>query len=274
MLRETGKKEFSLNDDVYERFAQHIGIIPAVMIAPDDVQIITEGSEERRRFADTILSQLDHSYLLRLIDYNRVLQQRNSYLRSLSHPSAADSFLMDTYDGQLANHGEYIFEKRTVFFAELTPMVHRFYEQIAGKSEGLEVQYESQLLEERFSGLLARLREKDLFSQRSNGGTHKDDIVFKLGEKPFKSVASQGQRKSLLFALRLSEFELLKKHKGFAPILMLDDVFEKLDSERMRNLLHWTCVENTGQIFITDTHEDRIRFNFDKLGIKYQLVGI
>jgi DNA replication and repair protein RecF len=274
VLRENGKKEFQVNDQPYERFAQHIGQLPCVMIAPDDVHIITEGSEERRRFTDTILSQLDQQYLQQLIDYNRVLLQRNSYLRALSHPAAHDPFLLDAYDNQLAEHGIYIHQKRNAFFQQLIPLVQGFYTQIAGSGEGLDLEYESQLSAVPLPQLLKELREKDLQVQRTNGGTHKDDILLKLGDRPFKSVASQGQRKSLLFALRLAEFEILKNARGYAPILMLDDVFEKLDAGRMHNLLNWACVQNTGQLLITDTHEDRIRANFDMLGIKYQLVGL
>jgi DNA replication and repair protein RecF len=274
ILRETGKKEFMLNDQPYERFAQHIGQFPCVIIAPDDVHLITGGSEERRRFMDTILSQLDPIYLQQLIDYNRILQQRNSYLKSLSDTRDHDKNLLAVYDEQLIKHGNYIHDKRKIFLAQLIPLVLKFYEQIAEKNEGVDLLYETQLSNSSFEDLLSGYRDKDMFLQRTNGGIHKDDIIIRLNQQLFRSEASQGQRKSLLFALKLAEFDILRSRKGFSPILMLDDVFEKLDEKRMHNLLHWVCVQNEGQIFITDTHAERIRTHLDRLRVKYQLMGI
>ena len=153
-------------------------------------------------------------------------------------------------------------------------MVNDTYQQIAGISEVLEISYESQLHLATMGELLKRHREKDRLSLRTNAGIHKDDLGFTLKGQAFKSIASQGQRKSLLFALKLSEFECLGSHKGFAPILLLDDVFEKLDEERMHNLLYRVCVENEGQVFITDTHPNRITNHFDTLGLPIQLIEI
>jgi DNA replication and repair protein RecF len=153
-------------------------------------------------------------------------------------------------------------------------LVKSFYIKIADKDEGLELLYESQIGNQAYPDLLSRSRDKDILTQRTNGGIHKDDLVFKLGGQSFKSLASQGQRKSLLFALKLAEFQSLKSDKGFAPILMLDDVFEKLDEKRISNLLNWVCLENDGQIFITDTHPERINENIGSLGIKYQQIDI
>jgi DNA replication and repair protein RecF len=274
ILRENGKKEFSLNEEAYEKFSHHIGRFPCVIIAPDDVQIIAGGSEERRRFLDALLSQLDPGYLQSLIEYNRILQQRNSFLKSLMERRTPDRSLLDVYDGQLIRPGTYVFEKRQAFLQTLLPLVKQFYTHIAGVEEPLELNYESQLLQYSFKDLLHQVREKDLLLQRTNGGIHKDDIDMRLAAQPFKTMASQGQRKSLLFALKLAEFEMLKQAKGFPPLLLLDDVFEKLDALRMHNLLDKVCLQDQGQIFITDTHPGRIREQLEKLSIPCQIIDL
>jgi DNA replication and repair protein RecF len=268
ILRETGRKEFLAQDEPYEKLAAHIGRLPCVIIAPDDVQIITGGSEERRRLLDALLSQLDAVYLQHLMDYNRVLIQRNGFLKSQS----TDHRLLDVYDDQLVRYGSYVYEKRKSFLQDFLPLVIRFYQQIAGGEEQVTLSYESQLHETAFPDLLARLRRKDLLLQRSGGGIHKDDLQAQLKDQPFKAMASQGQRKSLLFAMKLAEFETLKLAKGFAPLLLLDDVFEKLDADRMHNLLDYVCVNNAGQVMITDTHAERIKKQMSALGVPYQLI--
>lgn len=274
ILRETGKKEFSVNGELYEKLSQHIGSFPAVIVTPDDVQIITGGSEERRRFFDALLSQLDSKYLQQLIDYNRLLQQRNSSLKLMAETRSYNAVLLEVYDKQLIEKAQYIYQVRKEKLEELIPLITDTYSQIAGDSDALQINYESQLHLKSMSELLASTREKDRLTLRTNAGIHKDDLQFVLQEQPFKLIASQGQRKSLLFALKLAEFECLGAEKGFAPILLLDDVFEKLDEERMHNLLHRVCLENDGQVFITDTHFDRIKSHFEKLQTSIQLIEI
>ena len=272
--RLVGKKELLLNDVPYVKFSGHIGKIPAVMVAPDDIELITGGSEERRRFIDTVLSQMDADYLQQLITYNKVLQQRNSLLKRFAEQGKTDWSLLEVIDEQLIDPGNGIHERRKQFTEAMIPLVQRFYVQIAGKEEQVTLQYQSQLNDTDFYSLLNNCREKDFLFQRSNGGIHKDDITMQLNGQPFKTIASQGQRKSLLFALKLAEFELLKQNKGFAPLLLLDDVFEKLDDNRMNQLLHWVCKENNGQVFITDTHKERLEEAFEKLGTKYQVIEL
>jgi recF protein len=274
ILRETGRKEFLVQHEPVSRFADHIGRLPCVIIAPDDVQLITGASEDRRRLLDALLSQLDAAYLRQLIDYNKVLQQRNSLLKSMAEKRTVNIPLLQVYDEQLVRLGEQIFQKRKTFLQEFIPQVYACYKQIAGVEEPISLSYESQLLQTPFDQLLVNLRDKDLITQRTHGGIHRDDIVVRLKEQPFKSIASQGQRKSLLFALKLAEFETLKTANRFPPLLLLDDVFEKLDENRMHNLLTRVCVENNGQLFITDTHEERIRKHFDALNQPWQLVKI
>ncbi len=274
ILRETGRKEFIVDGEPYERFSHHIGKFPCVFIAPDDVQIITDGSEERRRFLDTLLSQLDAPYLQHLMDYNKILQQRNSYLKALAEKKTADNSLLEVYDLQLATHGIYIFEQRKAFLQQLLPLVNSFYEKIAGSTEAIGLAYESALLHTGFADLLRQRREKDLLLQRTTQGIHRDDLLMTLRDSPFKSTASQGQRKSLLFALKLAEFELLKEAKGFPPVLLLDDVFEKLDERRMYNLLDWVCAQNQGQVFITDTHRERLETALVEMHQPYTIIQL
>jgi DNA replication and repair protein RecF len=274
ILRETGKKEFSVNEEVYEKFSSHIGKFPCVIITPDDVQIITGGSEERRRFTDTLLSQVDTKYLQQLIKYNKLIQQRNSLLKSMAENKIKNNSLLQVYDEQLSNPGNYIFDQRKAFLQDLLPLVKKLYTEIAGREEEIDLVYASQLDKASFETLLLNSREKDLFTQRSNTGIHKDDIEITLNRQAFRNNASQGQRKSLLFAMKLAEFETLKKEKGFSPILLLDDVFEKLDEQRMYNLLDRVCLQNLGQIFITDTHMERISGHFQKLQINFQTISL
>ena len=272
--RGTGKKEFYLNDIAYTKFSEHIGQFPAVMIAPDDVELITGGSEDRRRFIDTVLSQVDKAYLQQLIVYNKVLQQRNSLLKRFAEQNKTDWPLLEVIDEQLLQPGNYIYQKRKDFTAAFIPLVQQYYQQIANNEELVTLQYESQLNSTNFNALLNQCREKDFILQRSNGGIHKDDVYIQLNGQIFKNVASQGQRKSLLFALKLAEFELLKQHKGSAPILLLDDVFEKLDDRRMQHLLRRVCIENDGQVFITDTHKDRLEAALSNLQLPFQVIEL
>ncbi|HVU96179.1 MAG TPA: DNA replication/repair protein RecF [Puia sp.] len=274
ILRENGKKEFLADGQPYEKFSKHIGRFPCVIIAPDDIQIITGGSEERRRFLDALLSQLDPAYLQQLIDYNKVLQQRNGFLKSLADRRLTDPHLLEVYDEQLVATGTAIFQTRRRFLQHLLPLAGRFYTTIAGAEEPLSLVYDSQLLQTPFRQLLRQGLEKDLYLQRTGSGIHRDDIEIRYAEEPFKNRASQGQRKSLLFALKLAEYEALKQSRGWAPLLLLDDVFEKLDRHRMRNLLDKVCVQDEGQLFITDTHPERIRREMEDIGMDFQLISL
>ena len=274
VLRANGKKEFQADGLPYEKFSHHIGRFPCVIIAPDDIQIVTGTSEERRRFMDALLSQLDPAYLQNLIDYNRILQQRNGFLRSLPDRRLRDKHLLEVYDHQLIASGNLVFERRRSFLLELLPLASRFYAGIAGAEEPLTLAYDSALLHTPFDRLLRQGLEKDLFLQRTGSGIHRDDIDINFAGLPFRSMASQGQRKSLLFALRLAEYETLKDAKGFPPLLLLDDVFEKLDENRMRNLLDRVCLQDNGQVFITDTHPERIRREMEQIGVSFELITL
>lgn len=274
ILRENGKKEFSINDQPYDKFSQHIGHYPCVVIAPDDATLITGTSEERRRFLDSMLSQIDADYLQHLIIYSKVLQQRNSLLRTFAETGARNLALLDVLDEQLIKPGEYIFNKRKAFLISFLPEVKHLYLEIAKQQEDIRLFYESELLQGAFPELLVATRQKDCVQQRTSSGIHRDNIEISLGTQAFRSIASQGQRKSLLFALKLAEMEVLKKEKGFAPLLLLDDVFEKLDEDRITNLLHKVCIDNEGQVFITDTNEERLRKHLDQQAIAFTLLQL
>lgn len=274
ILRENNKKEITRNCEPYSRFSQHMGQFPAVIVAPDDVELVIGSSELRRKFLDTLISQVDSEYLQHLIDYNKILAQRNSLLKSFGEKNYFDEQLLTILDTQLVKPGSYIFEKRQSFLQHFLPDVAIAYQQVAGVTEPVSFRYYSPLHEDKFVNLLNIFRQKDLLLQRTCLGVHKDDIEIDMHGESFKNIASQGQRKSLLFALKLTEFNELKKAKGFAPILLLDDVFEKLDGERMNNLLYRVCIENDGQVFITDTHRERLHAALQALGVPFQMIEL
>jgi DNA replication and repair protein RecF len=275
ILRETGKKEFSVDDELYAKFSKHIGRYPCVVIAPDDVQLIIGNSDDRRKFIDTLLSQVDNNYLQSLINYTKILQQRNSFLRNYSEGFAnRDLSVLDVLDEQLSSEGNYIFEKRREFLLAFLPVVKKLYNEISQQYEAINLFYESEVQMATMEELLKGNRNRDLTVQRTSTGIHRDDLVFNLGEQPFKSIASQGQRKSLLFALKLGEMEALEQEKKRVPFLLLDDVFEKLDEERINNLLVQVTADNEGQIFITDTNCKRLTTQLEKLERPFQIIEL
>jgi DNA replication and repair protein RecF len=282
ILRENGKKEVSWDGDVYPRVSAHIGKLPAVVIAPDDVEIITGGSEGRRKLADAMLCQLDEAYLNHLMAYNKILQQRNSLLKQMAENPSMPPGVLEILDEQLAARGAFIFEKRKEVLQPFLEKATEHYSRIAGKQDDISLVYESQLssadqamaIKDRFLLLLRQNTGRDKALQRTTSGIHRDDLQFYMMGQPFKQTASQGQRKSLLFALKLTEFEWLEKSKGFPPILLLDDVFEKLDDNRMQNLLTEVCLEKQGQVFITDTHEDRLKESLEKIRVPFGLISL
>ncbi len=274
IYRSSLKKEFFLDDIAYEKFSHHIGKFPCVMIAPDDISMITGGSEERRKYLDTLISQVDPEYLRHLITYSKVIQQRNSFLKNESSQGSFDTQLLEALDAQLLFPGNYIFKTRQKFAKELIPLIQKFYSEIAGNDEVISIGYNSQLTECDFLKLLITSRPKDIITQRTNAGVHKDDLSFLLNENVFKTTASQGQRKSLLFACKLAEFELLLSINKLPPFLLLDDVFEKLDEIRMQNLLEYVCKQNKGQVFITDTHKERLEAALSEYNGEVQIIQL
>jgi DNA replication and repair protein RecF len=250
------KKIFTEDGQDYNKLSDHIGKYPIVMVAPDDTELVKEGSEERRKFFDSIISQLDKQYLEALIRYNYALKQRNSLLKMFAETRKVDSLALETYDIVLSESGKVIFEKRKAFIDQFLPYFRRFYNFIVD-SEQVNLQYSSELKNMPFHDGLARNRDRDLFLQRTNFGIHRDDYLFNLNDGDLKRLGSQGQQKSFIIALKLAHFEVIKQHKNLKPILLLDDIFDKLDDFRIEKLLELIKNEEFGQLFITDARPDR-----------------
>jgi len=252
------KKQFQRNKKEYNRLADHIGLLPVVLVSPEDISLIQEGSELRRKFMDTIIAQLDSVYLDKLISYNRVLSQRNALLKRFAESRSFDQDAIDVWDEQLVEMGTVIHEKREAFLEAFIPIFKKHFEFISRGEEEVSMEYRSQLNDENFSAVLAAAMPKDRVVQYSTAGIHRDDLVFTMGGHPIKKLGSQGQRKSFVIALKLAQFDFLKSEKGYAPLLLLDDIFDKLDPSRVKQLMELVSGENYGQIFITHTHEDRL----------------
>ena len=274
ILRETGRKEFQVDGVSKTPFSSHVGRFPVVFVAPDDVALLTGGGEERRRLLDAILCQMDTEYLQALIRYNRVLQERNGLLRKASETGRLDEALLDVLDAQLCVPGELIHRKRRELFQDFGPSTLSHYASISGGRERPELAYSSPLSEKPLAEWLAAGRRDDIVLQRTRKGIHRDDVEISMDGIPFRQTASQGQRKCMLFALKLAEFGVLEDRKGYPPLLLLDDVFEKLDEERMDNLLDRVCRQNRGQVFLTDTHPRRVRDTLSRSGVTFQSVEL
>ena len=273
LLRENNKKELKLDGEIISPFSTHIGRFPIVFVAPDDVVLISGASEERRKLVDTVLSQTNADYLNSLIQYGKVLQERNKYLKS-QDMDGIDFTLLDTFDFQLVSLGSRIIDWRTKFFDAFIPTVAELFAFISEGQEKPVLAYAPSTSIERYKENMLLSRQKDLILQRTNVGIHKDDLEITLNGLPFKQMASQGQRKSMLFAIKLAEFEFLKDNVGFEPILLLDDVFEKLDQQRLEKLLEWVCAKNKGQVFLTDTHQERISKALGQFDLTYHLIQL
>ncbi len=252
------KKTIELNDVAYDKLAEHIGLFPVVMITPFDSELALEGSEVRRKFLDNTLSQIDPEYLSSLIQYNRLLKQRNATLKKFAENRKVDHSLIDIFDEQMLGPATLIHEKRAAFSEQFIPIFQEFYSIISNGQEQVNYTYRSHLNEHNYAELLKENREKDVILQRSTTGIHKDDLIFKIEKFPLKKYASQGQMKSFILALKLAQYELLRREKDCAPLLLLDDIFDKLDKQRVKQLLQLLFDKDFGQIFFTDTHENRL----------------
>jgi DNA replication and repair protein RecF len=260
------KKIFRENQQDYEKISDHIGRFPAVLIAPDDTDLIKEGSELRRKFFDGIIAQIDRQYLEYLIQYNQVLKQRNALLKIFYDSGKQDLLALEAYDHQLCRYGNYIFQKRSEFVIEFVPVFERFFSMIVEAEEKPSLRYESGLNEITFEDGLKQSRQKDQFLQRTSFGIHRDDFGFFLNNNEIKRTGSQGQHKSFVIALKLAQYEIIEKHKGFKPILLLDDIFDKLDDFRIAALIG-LIKTRLGQIFITDARPQRTSELLDQIGV-------
>ena len=259
---QAGKKEITADGSEYERVTDHIGKYAAVMIAPDDMELINDGSELRRKWIDGILSQTNKQYFSCLIQYQRILLQRNSWLKLEALRPSVNSHELDYYDHQLAKTGQCIYEQRKIFVSAFLPLLNDFYHRLSSGKEITGLSYLSQLHGQPLDVLLREQLQQDLRLQRSSQGIHKDDLYFSIGDLQLRQFGSQGQKKSFLFALKLAQYVYLSRELQQQPILLLDDIFEKLDQGRMEALLHTIQEPPFGQVILTDTHAARVRDAF------------
>ena len=256
-LKKGMKKIIKRNGKAYDRLSDHIGLLPLVIISPADRDLIIEGSDTRRKFIDGVISQSDKEYLNTLINYNKVLLQRNSLLKYFVANHNFDASTLEVYDEQLNTYGSAIFEKRLNFIKTFIPIFKEQYSAISGDNEVVMLSYDSKLLHEDLLGLLSRSIDKDRVLQYTSVGIHKDDLNFEIAGHPIKKFGSQGQQKSFLIALKFAQFHFLKEQAKTTPVLLLDDIFDKLDEHRVAQIVGLVYNENFGQIFISDTHAER-----------------
>ena len=273
-LKRNHKKVFKRNNKEYHRLADHIGIYPLVMISPQDQYLISEGSEERRKFLDNAISQTDSVYLDDLIAYHKVIAQRNALLKQFQERNRVDEEMISIYDEQLVHLAAKIYQKRVNFMEEFIPLFNQIYQTISSGAETVTFNYESHLSQTDFALLLKNNLTKDIYTARTNYGIHKDDLQFNLGEFPLKKYGSQGQQKSYVIALKLAHYSFLNTKKGYKPILMLDDIFDKLDEQRIRKLLAMVSEDSFGQLFITDTDQARVAKIFQDLNIDCRIFEV
>jgi DNA replication and repair protein RecF len=267
------KKSIKEGINEYQKISEHIGKYPVVLIAPDDTELVKEGSEERRKFFDSIISQLDRHYLEALMQYNHALKQRNSLLKMFAESGGMDAVALESYDRILVQLGSTIFQKRMQFTEEFLPVFRQFYNLIVD-NEVAELHYASELKKIKFQEGLIKNRQRDLLLQRTNFGIHRDDYQFTLAAGDLKRLGSQGQQKSFIIALKLAQFEIIKRHKGFKPILLLDDIFDKLDDFRINRLLELIKKEELGQLFITDARPDRTSALLEQINVSASIFKV
>lgn len=273
-IQRNKRKQFKRNKKDYPKLSEHIGLIPLVMISPADSSLIMDGGEERRKFVNGVISQYDRPYLENIMNYNRVLTQRNKFLKTIAEKASPDLAVLEVYDQQLCKYGEDIFRKREDFVKELVPVFSRFYSYISADREDVNLVYKSQLREDSFPVLLKKNRKKDRILQYTTTGIHRDDLEMSLDGYPFKKVGSQGQQKTYQLALKLGKFEFIRQVSGKLPILLLDDVFDKFDHQRVEQIIRLFSENDFGQIFITDTDEGRMRSILNRIGIENRVFKI
>jgi len=258
----------------YNKLSEHIGLIPLVMISPADYNLISGTSEERRKFIDSVISQYDREYLEILLKYNKAILQRNKLLKQFSENNSFNKDLLSVYNEQLIDYGTSIYEKRKNFIKALIPVFQTYYKHISEGNEVVELTYKSELLNKSFSDILKENTPKDRVASYTTSGIHKDDVDFNFGEYPIKKIGSQGQQKTYLIALKLSQFDFIKEKSGVKPILLFDDVFDKLDSNRVEQIIKLVIEHNFGQIFITDSNKHRIETILTEISDEHKIFEI
>jgi DNA replication and repair protein RecF len=268
------KKQFRLNQKDYDRLADHIGLFPLVMVSPYDRDLINEGSEVRRRYLDGVISQFDRNYLEDLINYNKALAQRNALLKHFSETHTFNYNALEVWDHQLAEPGQRIFDRRSEFLQQFISIFQQYFEFISGGKEKVYINYDSQLSERPLGDLLAVSVERDRSARFTTCGIHKDDLEFEIDGYPVKKFGSQGQQKSYVIAIKLAQFEYTKNLKGFKPVLLFDDIFDKLDDSRVQQIVRLVSENNFGQVFITDTQRHRVEKLLKEVKIDHRIFEI
>lgn len=271
-FRRSGGKTVKRNGKEYEKLADHIGLVPVVIVSPADAFLVSDAADERRRYLNAFLSQLDRDYLTAIVKYNHVLGERNRLLKRPDWPGGEE--LLDVLDQQLVHWGETVSRKRRELVERLAPQVAEYYRILSDDRERIELSYHSELNDRPFAELLAAAREKDRISQFSTTGVHRDDLRMRIGGYPLKKYGSQGQQKSFLVALKLAQYRLAAAAAGEKPILLLDDLFDKLDMQRVEQLIRLVSGPEFGQIFITDCNKVRLESIFERSGEPYTLMRV
>lgn len=267
-MRGSGKT-LKRNGKIYERMSDHVGLIPVVIVVPSDTVLISDAADERRRWLNSFISQFDHSYLDALMRYNAVLAERNRFLKGSS-----DETMLQVYDSQLVAHGEIIHALRAEIVERLRPVVAEYYSALSPDGETIDLNYRSELSDMPFAEILEQARQKDIVNQFTTAGVHRDDVVFTIGGMPLRRFGSQGQQKSFLIALKLAQYSLISEITGEHPILLLDDVCDKLDEHRVERLVKLVSGEKFGQIFITDCNEQHLKSLLERAGCGYDHFGV
>lgn len=249
-----GEKKVRRDDKPYQRVSEHIGVLPIVMVSPSDISMVSDSGEERRRFVNAVLSQMDAQYMASLQQYNRLLMQRNRMLKE----SDVDRSLLEVVDLRMSVLAEPIYQARKRFVEDLNPVVAEYYRALSGGSEDVDIVYESELSKAGLAQLLGASFERDRVMKYTTSGIQRDDFAFRMNAHPIRRFGSQGQQKSFLVSLKFAQYEIMKRNYGFAPVLLLDDVFDKLDMGRISNLLQMVSGKDFGQIFITDSNKVRM----------------
>lgn len=273
-LKKGQKKTVKRNGKAYVKIADHIGLIPLVIVSPADRDLIIEGSNTRRKFIDGVIGQTDKLYLQNLTDYNKILAQRNALLKFFAKNRTFDADTLDIYNHQMSELSTPIFEKRKAFLEVFIPIFTKRHQSISGGAEEVDISYRSDLTKNNLSDLLDQNLEKDKLLQYSSVGIHKDDLDLMLSEVPIKKFGSQGQQKTFLIALKLAQFDFIKDKSGMNPIVLLDDIFDKLDQDRVTQTIQLFDNESLGQIFISDTHLERITAALEKSSMAYEIFKI
>ena len=256
-----GEKKLRRDDKPYTKISDHIGVLPVVMVSPSDTSLVSESGDERRRFVNSVLSQLDREYLSAMQQYNRLLSMRNQLLKS----GIADEGLLAVYDARLSDLSRPLHARRTEFIRALAPAVQTYYEKVSGGREQVSISYKSDLSKGSLADLLSASREKDRMLKYTTAGLQRDDFIFEMDGYPIRKCGSQGQQKSFLVSLKFAQYEIMKERYGYPPVLLLDDLFDKLDMQRVSNLLKMVSGNDFGQIFLTDTDKARIRGIVDEI---------